>query len=61
MNNGFEGTGIGVCVLMTMCGILFFVGYKGGYKTVQIDAINGKIHYELKENAYGSSHWGVKK
>lgn len=27
------------------------------YKQGQIDAINGKIYYELKENPDGSSEW----
>jgi hypothetical protein len=51
--------GSGVAIFMFVVATLLTVGtiFEIGYKTGQIDAINHKIKYELKQSENGSSSW----
>lgn len=53
------GIVIGAC--MTMLIVILLSGFVSpGYRQGQIDALNGKIHYELVTNEDGSSSWKLK-
>lgn len=43
---------IATCIMISSIYIGFY-----GYKKGQIDAINGKIEYELKKNENNTVHW----
>ena len=54
---GFVICGIFVIVLLNEGCVKpqYLPGYQGGYKAGQIDALNGKVHYEL--NSYTELIW----
>jgi hypothetical protein len=50
---------VGITMVLCMAfTILVVIGkYKEGYKDGQVDAINGKVKYELKENEDKTTEW----
>lgn len=51
---------IDLLAILSIIGISSFTAYiinEGGYKRGQVDAINGKIKYELKSQEDGATEW----
>ena len=59
MGDYLGGVGIGFILGMIFFGFLLNVS-NDTYKDGQIDAINGKIHYELVEQPNGTTEWEFK-
>jgi hypothetical protein len=50
---------VGITMVLCMALTIFIAisNYNDGYKDGQVDAINGKVKYELKENEDKTTEW----